>query len=208
MKSFVWFHRHALAVALLLGALASRASADTFDLFADDYGTLKINGQLIATVDTQPGGDTSSSVDLTPGWYSIAIDYKNRWGSTGLLLQDQPTADDPRATVLKSRLQSLDASGDLIEGLHADYYTLDGTLLGTVYGEGPIDHGYYNRYEGTSGSWANGLVDGNWGLFEERLTGQIYVGATSVPEPGTLGLLTTGLLGTFAYAWRRRRQAV
>ena len=27
----------------------------------------------------------------------------------------------------------------------------------------------------------------------------------TIPEPGTLGLLTTGLLGLLYYAWRRRK---
>ena len=36
-------------------------------------------------------------------------------------------------------------------------------------------------------------------------TSDIIAAASSVPEPTTVVLLTTGLLGLLAYAWRRRR---
>lgn len=70
-------------------------------------------------------------------------------------------------------------------GLHAEYRELGGsTIVKTVDGEGPIEHGwswtcvnagqYFTSYEGRCEKWA-GIWDG-WGIFEETLTG--YIQAT------------------------------
>jgi hypothetical protein len=74
------------------------------------------------------------------------------------------------------------AAGD---GLRAEYRNLGGTtVIKTVEGEGPIEHGYswqcywagqgFTYYEGRCELWA-GIWDG-WGRFEETLTG--YIRAT------------------------------
>ena len=36
-------------------------------------------------------------------------------------------------------------------------------------------------------------------------SGEYTLGVASVPEPGTLVLLATGLIGLLAYAWRKRK---
>jgi hypothetical protein len=40
-----------------------------------------------------------------------------------------------------------------------------------------------------------------------RLAIGVAASATSVPEPGTLLLLTVGLIGLAAFAWRKRKPA-
>lgn len=47
-------------------------------------------------------------------------------------------------------------------------------------------------YEGVVGAWANGAVDTNWGLFQEKLTGEIHLGA--VPLPGAFWMMSSVLI--------------
>ena len=44
--------------------------------------------------------------------------------------------------------------------------------------------------------------DYNWSVYKEI---DVFGAATTIPEPGTLVLLLTGLIGLLAYAWRKRR---
>jgi hypothetical protein len=157
----------ACLVTVLGGAIPAQAgfSPVLYYVTADDYVTLKINGALVASYDDVPWGTANGSVNLPTGWYSIELDYKNRWGSTGLQFYSRTDANQPWQVVPLADMRSLDGSGATVQGLRADYYTLDGTQLGTVYGEGPIYHGWYNQYEGKTGEWAGGLVDTNWGQF-------------------------------------------
>lgn len=150
-------------------------------LSVDDYGDLYIDGQLEAHYDAYPqGGDMTDVLDLSPGWHDIDILIKNRWGSSsvGLLTADLTTGD--LTIVPLADLRSLNAQGQYVSGLKAEYYTSGGTTLyKTVYGEGPIWHvsggdtGYRpGFYQGVSGPIWVGL----WDKFEERLSGQILVG--------------------------------
>ena len=67
---------------------ASVACADTIQYFigVDDYGSLSINGTLLATFDSGGAGTTAPvAVTLPAGWYDITIDYKNiGWASIGI----------------------------------------------------------------------------------------------------------------------------
>ncbi len=148
-----------------------------FYVSVDDFATLKINGSLVASYDAAPQGNVFGSVDLPSGWYPFELIYKNRYGSTYLSFSSRTDLNDPWQLVPRNDLRSLDGSGSTVQGLRADYHTLTGTHLGTIYGEGPIQHGWSNLYEGVTAQWAGGLVDTNWGKFEERLTGEIFIGA-------------------------------
>ncbi len=188
-----------LIAVLLLGFFASQtmATPSYYDLSVDDYGSLVVNGSLVGSYDEYPWGEVSGSVDLAPGWYPIELSYKNRWGTSALRFYERADPQDPWEIVPLSHLRSLDASGTLVQGLRADYYELGGPLLGSIYGEGPIAHGWYDLYEGLTGQSGGPIVDeywrANWRSFEERLTGEIYVSGASVPEPATLALFGLGL---------------
>ncbi len=168
-----------------------------YSLSVDDYGDLWIDGVLEAHYDAHPqGSDSTDVLDLSPGWHDIEILIKNRWGSStvGLFTFDQGVNT---GIVPLEDLRSLDAQGQWVSGLTAEYYTLGGTMpYKTVYGEGPIHHtsggdtGYRpGFYQGVSGPIWVGL----WDTFEERLSGQINV----VPVPGAvlLGMLGLSLAG-------------
>jgi len=122
------------------------------------------------------GVGTGIVSQATDGWYDVAIDYKSISGTSALTVFAYggwlPLVD----------LRSLDAGGNTINGLRADYYALDGTtLLSTSYGQGPMHYGAAN----------GGLWTGT--AFELKLTGQVYIGADFVNPP--LGTITSGDTG-------------
>ena len=196
-----------IVVVVLFGFAAKHAAAAPtyYELSVDDFGSLVINGSQVASYDAYPWGNATGSVDLAPGWYPISLSFKNRWGTSALRFSERSDPQEPWDFVPLSHLRSHDGTGALVEGLRADYYALDGALLGTVFGEGPIAHGWANYYEGEAGKSGGAIVDlywrANWRTFEERLTGEIYVSGAAVPEPAPLSLLFLGL-GMLAFTRR------
>lgn len=194
--------------------MAANANATTigFTTSVDDFGKWFIDGNLIGSYDNPLAqGGFSATLDLAPGWHTTEYDYANRLGSNVLALSWDLTGGTNYVTIPNADLRSQDGVGNTISGLRADYSNLNGNALFTVYGEGPIYHGALiingvltEVYENAPGLWGGQF--GPFSLFQEKLTGEIFVPAppSEVPEPATLTLTALGMAG-IAKRYRRRR---
>lgn len=191
----------------VLAAGTPLAGSVLFNIYVDDYGQFSIDGSLVGSYNNPAAaGNIITTLNLTPGWHDLSFDYKNQSGTNFLALQWQLPGDSTPSVVPLADLQSTNGVGSTVSGLRGDYYNLSGGYQFTVYGEGPIDNGALSFtseiYEGVSGLWAG--VYGPSALFEERLSGQIYIPAPT-PEPSGLALLAIAAVLSAGWAAGRRR---
>jgi len=176
--------RHALTLVALLLFFASGAMADGFDLTATSTAgdTTSLNISLVLT----------GSLSGTPGVYDIT-------GITGTVNGVNVTSALPGAgTILDSPV----VNGWYIEydnllNLSAPYFDLYG--LGFQLANGTYANLYYNGYDLYAQLGDNPP-------FQEVVTVTSLVDPPppSVPEPGTLGLLSVGLLALGALVARKQ----
>jgi hypothetical protein len=183
-----------LIAGLLTGGLQtpSAAQTSTLNFYIDDYATISIDGTQVGAYDNEfAAGNVIFTPNLTPGWHTLSIDYANRVGTNCLGLSWLGPGTSSYSVVPKSNFRSLNQSGQYVQGLRADYYSsLGGSFLFTVFGEGPIDNCALSFtseiYEGVPGLWAG--VFGPSAVFEERLSGEIYISACPALDPGLVSL--------------------
>jgi hypothetical protein len=189
-----------------LAAVNVFATSINFNFYVDDYATVSIDGNLVGSYDNSAAaGNIVFTDDLTPGWHTFDVDYANQSGTNFLALQQEYPGDSGYSIIPLDDFESLNASGDVIGGLRADYYdSLGGAYDFTVYGEGPIDNGALSFsseiYESEPGLWAG--VFGPSSIFEEKLSGEIDI--VAAPEPSS-GLMIA--LPAIAFLLRRSRRS-
>ncbi len=83
------------------------------------------------------------------------------------------------------------------------------TLLGTMAGGNASDVDYFNGAlyvsAETAGIQKYDLATSTWSTFVTAASGVKFTSTVMIPEPGTLALLATGLIGLLCYAWRKRK---
>ena len=83
------------------------------------------------------------------------------------------------------------------------------TLLGTMASGCASDVDYFNGAlyvaAGTGGIQKYDLGTSTWSTFVAAASGVKFASTVMIPEPGTLALLATGLIGLLCYAWRKRK---
>lgn len=194
----------AMSIAALTAA-AGVAETVHFDIYTDDYGLYYVDGNLVGSYNNPAAaGNITPTLNLAPGWHDVSFDYKNQFGTNFLAFRWQFAGDPGISNIPLADYRSLNVSNTYVTGLRADYYDTNGTFQSTVYGEGPIDHGALSFtseiYDGNPGLWAG--VYGPSALFEERLSGQIFIPGT--PEPSSFAFLFITACSVLCY-WRLRR---
>jgi hypothetical protein len=171
-----------------------------------------------------PWYNTQWSSVVDPSYHEVSglWNYRNPFWSDNDMGYQGDAANAPLPN-LKQVVTGLDPSREYEVSLLYWYYVsnvyakLDGAASYTLYdGTQPNTTSMtlstsdiaYQTVLGTVSNVSSYQVDINPGSLNTRWIGTAYVDigpAPPVPEPGTLVLVATGLLGLLAYAWRKRR---
>ncbi len=153
-------------------------------------GTLNFTGASIDVDHLQVGTEATGSWAVTSGKTVIAGDLTlGSNASSGILdiLGGTAGAGDLLFSGLSSKLRLGDGQSFYV--LQSNYSVADGLA--------DVAAGYVAAY--TSGSSVQVGTFVNEGVTYTRLTG------VAIPEPSTIILLATGVIGLLAYAWRKRK---
>jgi hypothetical protein len=153
------------------------------------YAAPDVGGVLTLTLDGKYDISRIDSFTAQVGYrngqkYTLAFstDSGATWGASTLINYNQQ--DDPTWALRRISLTD-DTSPTIATGVNAVRFTFDNPMLLTYQG-GPYNTAIYSCYA------------------EIAMYGTASSGPAA-PEPGTLVLLGTGLIGLLCYAWRKRK---
>lgn len=140
-------------------------------------------------------GATEQRANLTPvlqnnTWYHVVIGYKANGGGADL-----------QTCILDSAFGQVVTTSNAIQG--REYDANNGIIIGSSNHLGPATG---NIFTGMLDEYAIYNLSGlDQAAYDAKLASLAGHFAYAVPEPGTMLLLATGMIGLLAYPWRKRK---